>query len=313
MQLFVEHLTVIDCAYLSEADGLVGESWITDVTLTGRLDAHSMIMDFAHVKKQIKQAIDTWADHTLIVPTESPALTLRSSGNITELTFGFVRSSAKVQPHRHEVSEGKSRSEREQRDAFPVSEANNAKETLFHTSPAEALCLLPAAEVTAETVARYLEARLMEVVPETVERIDITLRTEPTDAPYYHYVHGLKKHDGNCQRIAHGHRSRLRIERNGQYDDSLTHAWAARFATIYIGTREDIVSSTATHTDFAYDAPQGHYALSYPTALCYVIDSDSTVECIATHIAECCKQEYPNDRFTVRAYEGVMKGAIASA
>lgn len=280
MQLFVEHLTVIDCAYLSEAHGLVGESWITDVTLTGKLDANSMIMDFAHVKKEIKRAIDTWTDHTLIVPTKSPALTLRSS--IIDFTF--------TPPTIHHSS-------------F----------TLHHSSPAEALCLLPAAEVSAATVARYLEERLMEVVPETVERIDITLRTEPTDAPYYHYVHGLKKHDGNCQRIAHGHRSRLRIERNGAYDDALTHTWATRFSTIYIGTREDITGTDATHTHFAYDAPQGHYALSYPTALCYIMDSDSTVECIAAHIAECCKQESPNDHFTVRAYEGVMKGAIASA
>lgn len=285
MQLFIEHLTVIDCAYLSEAHGLVGESWITDVTLTGKLDANSMIMDFAHVKKEIKRAIDSWTDHTLIVPAESPALTFRSSDHRSS-TIDFT---------------------------FTPPTTHHSPLTLHHSSPAEALCLLPAAEVTAKAVARYLEERLMEVVPKTVERIDIALRTEPTDAPYYHYVHGLKKHDGNCQRIAHGHRSRLRIERNGAYDDALTRTWATRFSTIYIGTREDIVSTNATLTDFAYDAPQGHYALSYPTALCYVMDSDSTVECIAEHIAGCCKQESPNDHFTVRAYEGVMKGAIASA
>jgi 6-pyruvoyl-tetrahydropterin synthase len=75
MHLFVEHLTVIDCAYLCPEHGLVGESWIADVTLTGALDAQSMVMDFAHVKKQLKALIDTITDHTLIVPAESANLT----------------------------------------------------------------------------------------------------------------------------------------------------------------------------------------------------------------------------------------------
>src|SRR3546814_7361440 len=56
--LFVEHLSVIDCAYLDAARGLVGESWIVDVELHGDLDGQSMVLDFGEVKKRLKRAIE---------------------------------------------------------------------------------------------------------------------------------------------------------------------------------------------------------------------------------------------------------------
>lgn len=274
MHLFVEHLTVIDCAYLSETHGLVGESWITDITLVGALDDNSMVMDFAHAKKAVKSAIDDWVDHTLLVPALSQNLTFSPH----HLAFAFGNG-----------------------------------QTLQHLSPSEAICLIDTPGITIQSVASYLEKRLLDILPPSVQRVDVTLRTEANDQPYYHYVHGLKKHDGNCQRIAHGHRSRIRIARNGTHDDALTREWANRLAYSYIGTRGDITSTDATHTHFAYDAPQGRYELSYPSLLCHIIDTDSTVECIAQYIADACKHAYPHESFSVRAYEGVMKGAIATA
>ena len=68
MKLFVDNLTVIDCSYLHPHYGVLGESWICDLVLEGALDSQSMVMDFGQVKKQIKQAIDGWVDHCLLVP-----------------------------------------------------------------------------------------------------------------------------------------------------------------------------------------------------------------------------------------------------
>ena len=289
MHLFVEHLTVIDCAYLCEQRGLVGESWITDIALIGALDENSMVMDFALAKKTIKHAIDDWVDHALLVPTASPHLTLNK---------GDAPHDLKIDDHGAHT--------RTLTFTFGT-------HSLAHSSPTQALCLIDTPRITADAVKTYLETRLMDVLPASVERVEVTLRTESTDAPYYHYVHGLKKHDGNCQRIAHGHRSRIRISSNSAHNETLTAAWATRLNYAYIGTREDIIASDATHTTFAYLAPQGAYELRYPTALCHLIDTDSTVECIAAHIATECKKEFPNATHTVRAYEGVMKGAVASA
>ena len=61
---------------------------------------------------------------------------------------------------------------------------------------------------------------------------------------------------------------------------------------------------------FAYDAPQGHFKLSLPSRVCYMMKSDTTVECIAAHIAKTLHNEQPDTRITVKAFEGLNKGAI---
>ncbi|HBL87615.1 MAG TPA: 6-pyruvoyl tetrahydropterin reductase, partial [Alcanivorax sp.] len=55
-------------------------------------------------------------------------------------------------------------------------------------------------------VTLYLMDLIRDSVPDNVTEVRVVLREQDTGtAPFYHYSHGLKKHDGNCQRIAHSH------------------------------------------------------------------------------------------------------------
>lgn len=273
--LFVEQLTVLDFAYLDPQRGLVGESWIVDVELEGELDHQSMVLDFGEVKRRLKQRIDTEVDHTLLIPGRAPGAHIREAGPVLEIRFESERG------------------------------------LIEHRSPRCAVTVLPLKRIDCDAVAAHLAERTRPVVPSSVRRVSFALRPEAIEGPSYHYVHGLKKHDGHCQRIAHGHRSRIEIRVGGQRDADLEGRLAADWADIYIATREDLVGEEGRHLQFAYEAPEGRFELSLPAACVDLIDTDSTVECIAQHLLGRAAALRPGAAVEVRAYEGVMKGAIA--
>lgn len=273
--LFVEQLTVLDFAYLDARRGLVGESWIVDVELEGDLDPQSMVLDFGEVKRSLKRGIDAEVDHTLLVPGRAPGTRLHEAGAVLDLRFESTRG------------------------------------LIEHRSPRCAVTVLPVEQIETATLAEDLARRVRPVVPPSVRRIGFTLRPEAIEGASYHYVHGLKKHDGHCQRIAHGHRSRIEVRVGGERDADLETQFASHWADIYIATREDLVREEAGRLRFAYLAPEGRFELSLPAACVDLIDTDSTVECIADHLLEKATTLRPGAAVEVRAYEGVMKGAIA--
>ncbi|MEP3588653.1 MAG: 6-pyruvoyl tetrahydropterin reductase, partial [Marinobacter sp.] len=85
---------------------------------------------------------------------------------------------------------------------------------------------------------------------------------------------------------------------------------------IYVGTEEDVtrrfVGDDGQHyISFDYEANQGEFALTLPESRVYMLETDTTVELIAAHMADVLKAEFPEDEIRVKAYEGVGKGAIA--
>lgn len=276
--LFVEHLSVIDCAYLDAARGLVGESWIVDVELHGELDQQSMVLDFGQVKRRLKRAIDAQLDHRLLVPLQAPELRLDAT-DPAEVRLRFAARPGHIE----------------------------------HRSPGCALSLIDATSIDARIAARHLQTTLEATLPPNVTGLELRLRPEAIAGAHYHYVHGLKKHDGPCQRIAHGHRSRLDLRVDGVRRADLESARADAWADIYLGSREDVVGQTDERIDFAYDAPEGRYELSLPASTVDLLATDSTVERIAEHLARELAAAHPGHAVEVRAYEGVMKGARARA
>lgn len=292
MKLFVNDLTVMDFSYLCPKRGMVGESWIVDVVLDGGLNEESMVQDFGIVKKQLKKVIDDYVDHKLVVPADHEHINIHPPTADGRIMVDFIF-------------------------------ANELPIQLY--CPPEAYAFVYSVDdqpalITKKSVTAYLKDVITTHLPENVHDIDIVLREEVILTPFYHYTHGLKKHGGNCQRIAHGHRSKILITQNGETSEKWQSYWAKRWSDIYIGSNEDIVSAqelsfpmlnTQPVYCFKYEASQGMFEMAIAQQVCELIDYDSTVECLAQHILE-QTQKQTSDLLTVMAFEGVGKGAIIS-
>lgn len=278
-QLFVDDLTVIDFSYFDSQRGILGESWIVDIVLEGELDEQGMVFDFGHVKKRIKFIIDQELDHRFVISSQTKHFKHTQQNGQTTLSW------------------------------------TNVTGHYRHSSPDDAVVVLDVKTINTKTVAKYLEEKILDELPDNVTKVTLSLRDEQIQGAYYHYSHGLKKHDGNCQRIVHGHRSAIEIYENHQRSEQLEDYWAAKFRNIYIGTREDVAEELTIegkpHTVFSYLAQQGEFSLTIPSKRVYLIDTDSTVELIASHIADTCSLNKPGNHYKVKAFEGVGKGAIA--
>ena len=283
MRLFVDNLTNVDFSYLHAERGIVGETWLANIELIGELDEQGMICDFGIVKKVLRNWLDTEIDHRLVVPANAPNLKkLDLNTSSTKLKWAYT--------------------------------SDSADDLLTMQAPQQALCVVDnAIEVTPESVATWCLEQLKPLVPSSVIEIKLTFTIEPINTPFYHYSHGLKKHDGNCQRIAHGHRSKINIWKNEQLDLALMQTWAERWKDIYIGSESDevdVADLKTSHIAFAYTAQQGDFFISLPRRVCYLMNTDTTVELIAQHIAQQLKTNDPANNYRVKAYEGLSKGAI---
>ena len=274
--LFVRELLNVDFSYLDAERGLVGETWLVDIELHGELDAQGMVFDFGHIKPLVRQAVETEIDHKLLVPAQ--AVTWLSEADSSAPRLRFALSSG---------------------------------EHIEHKSPQVAICAIDTDQLTPAAVAQHLHSQLVPRLPANVRKLKLTLRPESIAGAFYHYSHGLRAHAGDCQRIAHGHRSRIEISDGQTRRTDLEQHWARRWTDIYIASQADLRARTRVdsveYLTFGYSAAQGQFEVKLPALRCEVIDTDSTVELIAAFIAA----QLPERGLTVRAFEGVNKGAVA--
>ena len=278
-RLFVNQLTVIDFSFLDKDRGVVGESWIVDIELHGELDEQGMVFDFGSVKKEIKQFIDNHIDHRLLVPIKSRGCKI-----------SYI--------HENDLL-----------IHFPLS----AGARISHQSPSEAVLLVETEKIEIAHLTKELQYQLLDQLPENINNIAITLRTESIEGAYYQYTHGLQDHLGQCQRIAHGHRSKIEISIDGKRNPTLEDHWANRLADSYIATEGHIVEISningIPHTRLAYSAAQGDFSITLPSAQVFTIPEVSTVENIAKCLAEYTANKNSGN-IVIKAFEGVNKGAF---
>ncbi|ARS53900.1 6-pyruvoyl trahydropterin synthase family protein [Kushneria konosiri] len=275
MILFVNALSALDVSIWCPQRGLVGASFHIDVELEGQLGEDGMLFDFGEVKPWIKSRIDASVDHTLLVPTKAHDIT------VSECVEGL-----RLQT----------------RHPWPME----------LRAPRQAYTLLPWQQITPERLGEYLSAELSRRPPAQVEKIRVTLREEAHDAGGYTYSHGLRRHQGNCQRIAHGHRSRLAIWHNGQRSETLETQWSQRLEDIYLIDQADLIGTDNETCHVGYESAQGRFSIRLPRERTEILPTPTTVEQIANWMAQEIASLHGGS-VRVQAFEGIDKGAVATA
>jgi len=298
--IFLNDITSVDCAIFDPSKGIFGQSWDIDVTLTGTLGDNGFVFDFSLLKKMVRQVLKTSIDHSLIMPINSQAVQFRG------MEF---RGSEKSEWWHMKSRSGKVGAEGEWE---------------YH-SPNGAVFPVRSVAINRQVLEQEIVRSLRHRLPQEIISISVALREEevdPTEATF-RYTHGIAGHEGMCQRLMHGHRSRLQVFVGEERRPDLEHYIARDVLgnNVHIATPVQFRSGEIAPGTrgkgrdpvvLGYQASQGYFEATLPAERIFCVERETSIECIAAEVARLVKrEENTSERVRVICYEGMAKGAIA--
>jgi 6-pyruvoyl-tetrahydropterin synthase len=194
--------------------------------------------------------------------------------------------------------------------------------SFIHIGPDISLYQVDIAHLDPLFLAQHLKTMLLNKWQSPqIQDIDISFREEAQEEAFFQYSHGLRLHEGACQRIAHGHRSKIRVFTKQGYDFRLSQVLAARINHGYFldsgnlqpkkGKSNISQQDTDEQVTLSYQAPEGFYQLTLPRHRCIIMNTETTVENIAAYLLHHAREHISADICTIQVYEGWLKGAFA--
>ena len=298
--IFLSDVTKVDCALFDPSKGVIGQTWTVDVSVTGSVGDNGFIYDFSHLKKLVRQVLKSSIDHALIMPINSQAVQFNG------MEF---RGSEKS-----ECWHMKTRPAKDVLEGDWVYRGPNG--AVFPTR-----CVAINRQILEQEIVRSLRHRL----PQEIGSISVTLRDEDVDQleAVFRYTHGIAGHEGMCQRLFHGHRSRLQIFVGDERRPDLEHYVVRDVlgSTVHIATPSQFMvgmiapgtrGKTREAVTLGYQGSQGTFEATLPADRIFCVAQETSIECIALEIAKLVKREEgTNEKVKVICFEGTGKGAIA--
>lgn len=289
--LFVDDLTVLDCAILDPQRGPIGMSWAVGVEFIGGLTKEGVVFDFSYAKKCAKKVIDSTADHAFIIPSSVIA------SRKPQRTVNVDKDQGYTAP----------------------AEIRVETETLTYEAPEQAFFIV--SQVTESTIIAELERLIFDACKQNKEcaalkAVKLTFTNEKVAKPnaaYYCYTHGLKDHYGNCQRLIHGHQSTIEVFVDGMKRPDLEQEVAYFYYDKHFAFKENIKNSNFTDRvfDIEYKSGQGNFLAKIPKEKIVLYPYETTVENISKFTAHWLKHQFcqlGQHTVVVKAYEGIGKG-----
>ena len=267
-------------------------SYIVDLFLEGQLNQEQMLDDFSNLKKIVKEKVDLFIDHKTVI-------NLKKEDKLIE-----------------------------NKNDFEVLYQQKNNEIIYLKSPKQSLLFLNKT-INKSYLEKETQQYLKKFLPKNITKITIKFKKEASKGDYFNYCHGLKMHKGNCQRITHGHRSKLQIKENNTLSKELTQKYKEQFKNIYFGTNSDLITfslalqkvkpklqedlnkhlNIKNYSAFNYIASHGEYILILAKKKCYFFANETTIEQICLELCKKIKNTNQNKKITLTIYEGINKGA----
>lgn len=289
-KLFVENLDTLDCAIYSEAHGICGASWYVDIEIEGTLDGNGFVYDFSLTKKLVKETLKSTLDHTLILP--------KLNSNITATVSDNNRINVQI---------------------------FKDDELWVYKAPKQAVYLLDTKMLSSDLIANALQLEIKKVLPANVTEVKITLREEQSsdDSSFFRYTHGLPNHIGLCQRLFHGHKSKVKIYKDDALSSELEKLVANKWfsKSIHIAEPSQFKTKswepykkgpTGEKTTLCYQAAEGYFEATIPSNRIYIVEQATSIESIAKGLCKQLKDLNPDSTIKVMPFEGISKGGVAS-
>ena len=293
--LFIQDVDRIDCALFDPALGIVGQSWHVDVEVSGALDPNGFVYDFTHLKKLVKHVLKSTLDHALLIPVMSKQVFYQEAADGELWT---LKAKARLTGLDTEIQ---------------------------YSCPKGAVYPIRSVTITPAIIERECARLIRHRLPESVHGIEVKLRREDAEptAAFFNYTHGIPGHEGLCQRLFHGHRSRIEIHVGDERRPDLEHYIAREVfdSMIHIATPEQVVGGGAVAgrkpdskdaVKLAYSGSFGRYECIIPANKVFFVGQETSIECItrelARHIADIEPTILP---IKVSCWEGIGKGATA--
>ncbi|MEM6533625.1 MAG: 6-carboxytetrahydropterin synthase [Myxococcota bacterium] len=192
---------------------------------------------------------------------------------------------------------------------------------LDYRAPTEAFAFIPGG-VDDARLCDFLAQEAMRAMPANVAAVRFRLEHEPEleRQPSYRYTHGLKLHDGNCQRLIHGHRNIVEVFVDGSKSERGERELVGILADVHFAHADDLdvpmpvgVRGSEGLVRIAFDGSQGRFWAEMPATRVLPLNCEPTVENIATFARQWVSSSLNLniERVAVRAYEGLHKGAQA--
>lgn len=293
ISIFAKNITYLDCAIFDPAYGIIGQSWIVDTKISGNLKDSNLIYDFSELKKLIKQILNDNIDHKLVIPICSEYVSFNEdiNGECWELKVP-------------------------------------CPETLTYNiwkykCPKNSVYTVRTPKINSFIIEQEISKILRHRLPSSINEVKIFLKEEKAEetTAFYKYTHGLSFHSGACQKLFHGHKSKIEIYIGDERRADLEHHVVRELlgSNVHIASCDQLLTgsipigqrgnSTKILT-IGYQTNNGTYYAELPANKVFIVDKAPTIEQIALQIATYIKnKEKTKTQVRVIAYEGIKKGA----